>query len=114
MKKVAYILIVIVSLYIVNNLVRSIYGLWQKQDLIIVAKDELKKEQNEQEKLKDELARVKRVDFIEEEARNKLFMGRPGEQVVILDKNASLKKTEKIEPIQPHWRQWLELIFGEK
>lgn len=111
MKKVLYILIIIVSIYIINSLVRSIYGLWQKRDLIIIAKEELKNEQTEEEKYKDELTRVKRVDFIEGEARNKLFMGRPGEQIVIIDKNAQLKKNPTIEAPQPNWRQWLNFFL---
>lgn len=111
MKKVLYVLIIMVSLYIVNSLVRSIYGLWQKRDLIVIAKEELRKEQNEEKKYKDELARVKRVDFIEEEARNKLFMGRPGEQIILIDKNAKFKIAPVVTPPQPHWKEWLNFFL---
>lgn len=114
MKKVFYILIALASLYIMNNLVHSIYSLWQKKDLITQAKVELAKQQNTNEKLQDQLKEVKRKDFIEEEARDKLFMVRGGEQVVILpegqqqqmDKGEGTPQQSK----KPVFQQWLDFF----
>ncbi len=41
MKKIVFFVITISSLFIINNLVHSIYNLWQKQDLMVKAKTEL-------------------------------------------------------------------------
>lgn len=114
MKKILYLLIILTSLYIMNNLVRSIYNLWQKKDLITAAKTELVKQQNENEKLQDQLKQVKRKDFIEEQARDKLFMVREGEKVVILPQTQAEKPEEgrpvQSQPRQAIWQQWIALF----
>lgn len=114
MKKIFYILIILASIYISNNLIQSIYNLLQKKDLVTQAKVELSQERNEYEKLKDQLQKVKRVDYIEEEARNKLFMVQPGEQIVLVP-HEILNATDEAEIIaaekQPTWKLWLEIFF---
>lgn len=114
MKKVLYLLILIISLFIINNLVHSIANLWQKHDLISDAQVELQKVKNEHEKLQDQLNEVKRSDFVEEEARNKLFMVKPGEKVVILgggeeEKTASTQSSSSSP--RPIWQQWWQMFF---
>jgi cell division protein FtsB len=114
MKKVLYLLILIVSLFIINNLVRSIYNLWQKHDLIGDAQKELQQEKNEHQKLEDQLDSVKRPDFVEEEARNKLFMVKPGEKMVLMGDvptDAPQKKSSRKAGTLPNWRQWWNLFF---
>jgi cell division protein FtsB len=114
MKKVVYLLILIVSLFIINNLIRSIFSLWQKHDLIGEAQKELQQEKNENQRLQDQLDRVKRAEFVEEEARNKLFMVKPGEKVVIMGNTPSSadqkRSASKVVSI-PTWRQWWNLFF---
>lgn len=114
MKKVLYALIIIASIYIINNLVRSIYSLWQKQDLIVAARDELGKEKNEYEKLKDQLTKVKRQDYVEEEARDKLFLIKTGEKIVLVPEttlSATVSAESKTPPL-PVWEQWLQVFFN--
>jgi len=41
MKKILFITAVVASIFIINSLVRSIYDLWGKQDLITKAQKEL-------------------------------------------------------------------------
>ena len=113
MKKVLYALIIIASIYIINNLVRSIYSLWQKQDLIIAAREELHQEKNEYEKLKDQLGRVKRQDYVESEARDKLFLVKSGETIVLVPEElGATSSAESKKPTLSIWRQWVELFFG--
>lgn len=114
MKKMLYILIIIISVYIINNLVRSIYNLWQKQDLVTQAREELQKEKNNNAKLNDQLLQVKRPEFIEEEARNKLFMVRKGESIVLMPSISTISKTRSIKKQQKHhWEEWVEFFFGQ-
>lgn len=115
MKKIFYILIIIASIYISNNLIQSIYNLLQKKDLVTQARTELAQERNEYEKLKDQLQRVNRVDFIEEEARNKLFMVQPGEQIVLVPHEvlqASDAAPKNVIAATPHWKKWIEYFFA--
>lgn len=112
MKKVASIFVLILCLIIGINLIHSIYSLWKKQDLIVGAKLELEKEKKEQESLQKKLSVVKKEDFIEEEARNKLFLAKPNETEILipqddLNKKSPLKKSEI-----PNWQKWLTLFFG--
>lgn len=118
MKKILYLLIIIASVYIMNSLVRSIYNLWQKKDLITVAKTQLAQQQNENEKLQDQLKQVKRNDFIEEEARDKLFMVKNGEQVVMLphtqEEQTGQGTAVQEQPKLPVWQQWLALFSPQQ
>jgi len=115
MKKLSFLLIIIISVLIVNNLIRSTYNLWQKHDLITQAENQLSKQKTENDRLKDQLARVKRVDFIEEEARNKLFMVKPGEKVVLMSDGESKKlpKEERAVAVIPVYQQWWNVFFGQ-
>lgn len=114
MKRIFYIIIFIVSLFIIKSLVTSIYTLWHKQDLIIQAKKDLEAEKKRNEELKNRLSLVQSERFIEEEARNKLFLSKPNEQEIIIPKNL-LKITDsqdtKPPKEEPNWKKWLELFF---
>ena len=74
-KKVLFIGAIIICLIIINGLVRSIYDLWHKQDLVVKAKKDLEKERGLNQELKSQLSYAKSEEFLEEEARNKLFGG---------------------------------------
>ena len=67
MKKVLYFVTIIVCLVIINGLVRSIYDLWHKQDVVVSVKTDLEKEKKENERLKKQLVFVKSQEFIEED-----------------------------------------------
>lgn len=109
MKKIVYIISVIVLLLIINGLARSIYDLWTKRDVVSEARKTLEQEKAENQKLKKELSRVKTKEFIEEEARNKLFLTKPNEKVVIVP--VASKSAEKKEASKPNWQKWLNLFW---
>lgn len=114
MKKIIFVLILIISFIIINNLVRSIYNLWNKQHLIVAARKELMVEKENNSKLKRDLVAVDNPHFVDEEARNKLFMVKPGEQVIILPKSEGKAPTgEKIalRPAKQYWQEWLDIFF---
>lgn len=111
-KKAIFIVVVIVLLVIINNLVRSIYDIWSKQDLLNQAQKELTREERRNQKLKAELSYVKTPKFIEEEARNKLFLVKPGEQEILLPSSSSSNQSQKRQETQiPNWQKWLKLFF---
>ena len=110
LKKTIFIVVVIILLLIINNLVRSIYDIWSKQDLLNQAQKELAKEESRNQKLKAELSYVQTPKFIEEEARNKLFLVKPGEQKVLIP-NKVLETQKKQEKQTPNWQKWFQLFF---
>lgn len=112
MKKVIFVVVVIVLLAIINNLVHSIYDIWNKQDLLTQAQNELSLQQKKNQQLKAGLSYVQSPSFINEEARNKLFLVKPGEQDILIPSQSSGGQSQKIPQTQtPNWQQWLNLFF---
>jgi cell division protein FtsB len=109
-KKLAYLVAIIICLVIIHNLATSTYDLWHKQDLVVSAQNDLAKEKAENSKLQAQLKLVKSDEFLEEQARNELFMVKPGETVAILPANIGSEKKQK-EVQLPNWQKWLR-IFG--
>lgn len=113
MRKLFFFIIVVTSLFIINNLVKSIYSLWQKQDLIVKVKQAVEKEKKKNLQLKQQLISIKSPEFVEQEARDKLFLSKPGEQIIILpspNPPPQLYKTVE-KGSQPAWRKWWNLFF---
>ncbi len=113
MKKVLFLVVIVLSVIIINSLVRSIYDLWRKQDLLARAKIELEQQKQENQRLKSQFSTVQKEDFVEKEARNKLFLVKPGEQEVIIPKellDASTSAKPKADNT-PNWKKWWDLFF---
>lgn len=113
-KKIVFFIIILVSALVINNLVRSIYTLWQKQYLVQNVMLEVEKKKNENQELKKKLDYTKRPQFVEEEARNKLFMGKPGEGVIVLSQKeleATLAAKPKPVDSRPNWKKWWDTFF---
>ena len=117
MKKVLFIIIVIASVFVINNLVRSIYTLWQKQHLLGEAQQELQEEKKRNKTLREQLKQVESPEYVEKEARNKLFLVRPGESQIILPqgKTATLEASSNpsSRSSEPNWKQWWNIFFSE-
>ncbi len=110
MKKVLFIIIVFILLAIVNDLVHSIYDIWQKKDFVTEAQRELSLQKQENQRLKSALSYSQTQEFIEKAARDKLFMVKKGEQKVLLPKE--LEQTLQKEKANiPNWKQWWNLFF---
>lgn len=92
MKKAIFFISIALFLFIINNFFHSIYRLWQKQDLMTTAQRELTEQQQEQRQLKSELEQIQNVTYLETEARNKLFLVKPGEKIVVMPKEATEPK----------------------
>lgn len=114
MKKTIFFIIVVASVFIIKNLIGSIYTLWNKQELLSQTERTLEKEQQKNKRLKDQLSYVKSSEFLEEEARNKLFLVKPGErEVVISSKLLHASSSAQIIPVEPkaNWKKWIDLFF---
>lgn len=112
MKKAIYIITVVVLLFIINGLARSTYDLWQKQDLVADAERTLELEKIKNQKLKASLSYVETREFIETQARDKLFLGKPQEQKVIIPKDLiGEKKKEAKKDTKENWQKWLDLFL---
>jgi cell division protein FtsB len=112
-KKIAFFGAIIICLLIINGLIRSIYNLWNKQDLVVKARQDLEKQKQTNKELKAQLSYVKSDEFIEREARDKLFMVKPGESGVIIPEKLIKKPEKKVVVVVPNWQQWVNLFIGK-
>lgn len=114
MKKLFFILTVVILLFVIKDLLQSIYDIWQKKDFVTKAEKELGFQKQENQRLKSEFTYVQTPEFIEQEARNKLFMIKEGEQKILIPEEGeeakNLQSDLKNKNI-PNWRQWWELFF---
>lgn len=112
MKRVIFIAIIAVLMIIIKNLSVSIYDLWQKQDLLVSARKELAQQKKQSEELKSKLELTEQSSYVEQEARDKLFMVRSGESIVVLSDETDAGKAKKsIESTKKNWQLWLDLFF---
>ena len=54
-KKIVFFTVVLILLLTINDVARSLYSIWQKQDLIVQAQQDLSVEKQENQKLKKEI-----------------------------------------------------------
>lgn len=113
MKKFLFITIILIALFIIQNFVRSIVGVWQKESLIDHAKVELAKQKKENEVLRKQYQQVKKPSFVEEQARNKLLMVKDNEQQIVIPKSLLKDRSQKTASVdnKPVWQQWVSLFF---
>lgn len=114
-------IVTVICLVSVISLSRSIYGLWRKRDVVKERALVLAQAEAENKRLKKELEQVQSPGFVEEEARNKLGLIKPGEQVVMLPDRSTVdgqpggeagsQFTETKDNNLPNWKQWWRLFF---
>lgn len=117
MKKTIFIIISIFLLFVIQNLFHSIYSLWQKQELLVKAAQQLEKEKAENAKLKRQMEWVKKPSFIEQQARDKLLLVKPGEQIVVYSRKPEMVKPSSdniTAKLKPNWLLWWELFVKPK
>jgi len=112
MKKIVCIAIVVILLLIINNLVFSIWDIWQKKDMVSQAQKELNFQKQENQRLKSALSYSQTQEFVEAEARDKLFMTKKDEQkVIVLKESETANKNSPAGENDPNWKKWWNLFF---
>lgn len=114
MKKIIFFLTVFFLLFVIGNTIVSLVSLWSKKDLLVRTQKQLVREQQEHQKLLEQYQQVNTPAFLEEEARNKLFLGKPGDVEVILPTaSVSGEQRQQIVGSEPVWLQWWNVFFGQ-
>lgn len=97
------------------NLSRNIYRLLKSQDRLRLANEQLVEAQQDNQELKWKKRFFDTDEFIEQEARNKLFMAKEGEMIVVLPEGLRDLPEEQSAInsglVLPIWRQWLDLFW---
>lgn len=110
MRKIIFIVIVIILIFIINDLAHSVYDIWQKKDLVAQTQKELDFQKQENQRLKSALSYSQTQEFIEKEARDKLFMIKEGEQKVLIPQESEGSQGEW-KNTDSNWRKWWNLFF---
>ncbi|HUD44095.1 MAG TPA: septum formation initiator family protein [Patescibacteria group bacterium] len=114
MKKTLIFLAIIISLLIINNLIHSIIDLWQKQSFLTSASQSLSREEEKNRQLQAQLKKVSQEQFVEEQARDKLLLVKPGEEIILLPTGMiaqSGSASQASATAKPHWQEWWDLFF---
>ncbi len=111
MKKLLPIIAILVLLLIIKNNISGIVKTITDENTAENLEKKLSEEQKTNKFLKERLFYVKTNQFVEQEAREKLGLSKPGEFIVIAPTSTPLDR-EKIEiDTKPNWRKWWELFF---
>ena len=101
------------SIALIVSMAGSVWGVWQKGDIVRERRDSLAKLEAESRDLQKKLAETQRPEFVERVAREKLGLVKPGETVVLINKsqNSNLNDQTKTEVSLPNWKKWWRLFF---
>jgi len=107
-------LMIIVSLSLIIHLSRDVLRLLKAGDQIRLAEQRVEELEREKRALLEKKNYYQSKEFVEEEARNKLNMARPGETIVILPPNfkelVGRREPKQRSPL-PNWQRWWRLFF---
>ncbi len=79
---------------------------------MVQTQDRLKKEKERNRELQERIIQAQSPLFIEEQARNKLFMGREGEQEIIVSQRLlGPNSTQSASASVSNLQQWINLFF---
>jgi len=113
-RRILNIIILVFGLYLIISLTKDIVRLLNSGGQVGEAEERLERMVEEERRLLVLKEEWSSEAFVEEEARNKLNMGRPGETVVILPGGegggANRSETTDVES-KPNWKKWVELFW---
>lgn len=111
-RKIAIGLALIILMLLVKNIVESIYSTKDRSQILKQLQVERDVKKREEAYLTQKLAIAKTDQFVEEEARRKLGLVKPGEQIVV-DEKLEPKKPEIVPEEVPNWKKWTNLFLRE-
>lgn len=111
MKGIISFVTIIILAIIAVNIAFSIVALWSKKDVLTQTRLELQKEEAQHAKLQTQWQQVNSPDFIEQQARDKLFLSKPGEAVVLFPTASASGSVTQNAANKPILQQWWELFF---
>jgi len=117
MKTATLLIFITTSILSAYSIFKTVGNIYQRSRRVETVKSEIASLEKENEQLAKDLAYKKSKEFVEKEAREKLFMGLPGEKILIIPHNffERLTKPEAGEMDNtsenlPIWKQRLNLL----
>lgn len=109
--RIRYYLILFTCLIIIVNTIRSLGDYYRAENRLKTTRERLDKAKADRQRLLREKRKVESNEFVEEEARNRLGMARPGERVIILPEDFQTPMPESPKDTTPNWVKWWRLFF---
>jgi cell division protein FtsB len=114
-QKLIYSLFVILFVFLVYHFGTQIFDSLSAEKRLEEELDRVADLQRKNEEYKQKLSQVNTIEFIEQQARNKMNLSRPNETVIIIP-NQQLQAvismdTRPDDPQVPNWQGWLRLFF---
>ena len=114
LKKIILIAIILLVLVIAYNLLAQITKALRSQDRLSAQAEAVLSLEAKNRELKRKLTDIQSPEFIEQQARDKLGLGKSGETVVIIPEEklkTVLGASKSAEPRLPNWLGWLRVFF---
>lgn len=113
-KKVVLGIVIVLALVIAYKLLVQISDALKSSERLSKQAEAVYKLEAKNKQLKKKLSEVQSADFIEQQARDKLGLGKPGETVVIIpeDKIKEVLGTSGSAEVRlPNWLGWLKVFW---
>lgn len=115
LRKIVIIASILLVLIIAYNLLKQIIDAVRSGDRLSSQAESVYKLEAKNRQLKKKLSDIQSPQFIEEEARNKLGMGKPGETVIIIPEETlklMLESSSSAQPVRlPNYIGWFRVFW---
>lgn len=116
-----YLILLLFGVYLIISLTQSIYSLTSKNDELEKANQKVEAELRKNSQLISQLSQSSDKKFIEQQAREKLGMSKPGETIVVVPEGAVSQIASISASLSasfydrgdetPNWQKWWNLFF---
>jgi cell division protein FtsB len=114
-QKLIYSLLVLLFVFLVYHFGTQIFDSLSAEKRLEQELDRVADLQRKNEQFKQKLTQVNTVEFVEQQARNKMNLSRPDETVIIIPQQQLQTiismNTESEDTRMPNWQGWLKLFF---
>lgn len=94
------------------SLVTSLSGTIRRRNMLKLRQDALQELQEKNQELQKKLQLVQSPEFIEQEAREKLNLAKPGETVILIEQTPKETKDGQLPHLQvSNWKKWWNIFF---
>lgn len=105
-------LVIIIGIILIINTVKAISDAWRAGDRVEFRAQKISQLERENEKIKQKIAEVESPEYLEQIARDKLNLSKPGEILIILPKDYLASTSAELQTDnRKNWEKWRDLIF---
>lgn len=111
MKRILFFITIGLLIIIIINLSISLVSLWGKRDLLTNTQNQLTRAVREKGDLEAKIKKTSDPAFVEEQARDKLFLGKPGDVLVLIPTASPSAMEKENTDTTSIWQYWWKLFF---